>query len=65
MIILISTIIEGYRRLDDFESMPDGFNKIFYKDNTDKGTFVDFLSKPEENGEDCRNLCQEHPHNIR
>ena len=52
MIILFSTIIEGYRRLDDLESMPDGLNKIFYKDNTDKGTFVDFLNKPEDYGED-------------
>ena len=52
MIILISTIIEGYRRLDDLESMPNGFNRIFYQDNTDKGTFVDFLSRPEDYGED-------------
>ena len=52
MIILLSAIIEGYRRLDNLQSIPQGFYKIFYEDNTDKGTFVDLLSKPEDYGED-------------
>ena len=52
MIILLSFVIEGYRRIDNLESMPENFNKIFYKDNTEKGTFVDFLGKPEEFGDD-------------
>ena len=58
LMIIFAAIIEAYRRLDNLESMPEGFHKILYQDNTEEGTVVNLLTNHEDYGDDVTSFVQ-------